>query len=174
MLLTLSNLSYMRTNEVPQLISQFETAFSLTLTEESKTIHNSLTSHDTQLFQAYIEPTISKLSEIISTAIQSRDWEPAPDSRPQNAKPYVYDVLLALVLVHSDVSTTASALIPASFRISSNTPVWHFCPRSRVAKLATHCLPLCKRRWTSSSWPSRSTCIRPIVQAKCKARSISR
>ncbi len=42
MLLTLSNLQVIRTRVVPQLMEQFETAFGLKLTDESKVAPHSL------------------------------------------------------------------------------------------------------------------------------------
>lgn len=109
MLLTLSNLTHLRSEVIPQLISHFEAAFSVKLTEESKTIRDVLAQIDARLFQSYVKPTVDKLTTIITNGVTSKDWEPSTP-RPVDAKPYVYDVLLALVLVHAEVtgSTTTS------------------------------------------------------------------
>ncbi|GAB7341375.1 hypothetical protein MBLNU457_7633t1 [Dothideomycetes sp. NU457] len=109
MLLTLSNLNYLRREIIPQLISQFETSFSVKLAEESKTIRDVLGQIDSRLFQSYVKPTVDKLSATISNGVASPAWMPQTP-RPTNAKPYVYDVLLTLVLVHTEVSTSATAL----------------------------------------------------------------
>ncbi|PHH90630.1 hypothetical protein CDD83_3077 [Cordyceps sp. RAO-2017] len=112
MLLTLSNLQSLRSQVVPSLNSQFENAFSVKLTDESKTIRDVLGQIDARLFQSYTKPSIEKLREIIQAGLCAPDWMPAANQRPQTAKPYVYEALLTLVLVHSQVSTTAPTLTP--------------------------------------------------------------
>jgi len=109
MLLTLSNLNHLRREIIPQLISQFETSFSVKLSDESKTIRDVLAQIDARLFQYYVQPTVSRLSTTITDGVTSPSWPPATP-RPSNAKPYVYDVLLSLVLVHTEVSTSATTL----------------------------------------------------------------
>ena len=109
MLLTLSNLAHLRTEVIPHLILLFETSFSVKLTEESKTIRDVLGQIDARLFQSYVKPTVDKLNKIINDGVTSPNWVPAVP-RPSDAKPYVYDVLLNLVLVHSEVTATASSL----------------------------------------------------------------
>jgi exocyst complex component 2 len=113
MLLTLSNLLLLRAEVVPNLNTQFENAFSVKLTDESKTIRDVLGQIDDRLFQSYTRPTIDNLRRIVRAGVASPDWAPAPSSRaekPREVKPYVYEALLSLVLVHSQVSTTASSL----------------------------------------------------------------
>ncbi|GAB0134209.1 hypothetical protein EsDP_00002590 [Epichloe bromicola] len=112
MLLTLSNLQALRSQVVPSLNSQFENAFSVKLTDESKTIRDVLGQIDARLFQSYTKQSIEKLSEIIKAGLSAPDWAPEPNTRPSTAKPYVYEALLALVLVHSQLSTTAPSLTP--------------------------------------------------------------
>jgi exocyst complex component 2 len=111
MLLTLSNLTHLRIDLIPHLITTFETAFSVSLTDETKTIRDVLSQIDTRLFQSYVKPTVETLNKIISDGVTSPNWVPkSTQQRPTDAKPYVYDVLLALVLVHSEVSSTAPTL----------------------------------------------------------------
>lgn len=110
MLLTLSNLAHLRAEIIPHLISQFEASFSVKLTEESKTIRDVLGQIDARLFQSYVKPTVETLNKIINDGVTSPNWVPAV-SRPTDAKPYVYDVLLTLVLVHSEITSTASTLV---------------------------------------------------------------
>ncbi|PON23542.1 exocyst complex component Sec5 [Trichoderma gamsii] len=112
MLLTLSNLQALRSQIVPNLNSQFENAFSVKLTDESKTIKDVLGQIDARLFQSYTKQATEKLREIILAGLEDPDWAPASGERPQTAKPYVYETLLTLVLVHSQVSTTAASLTP--------------------------------------------------------------
>ena len=109
MLLTLSNLAHLRADIIPHLISQFESSFSVKLTDESKTIRDVLGQIDARLFQSYVKPTVDELSQIVNDGITSPGWVPSTP-RPTDAKPYVYDVLLLLVLVHSEITATASTL----------------------------------------------------------------
>ena len=52
MLLTLSNLQALRATVVPSLNTQFENAFSVKLTDETKTIRDVLSQIDARLFQS--------------------------------------------------------------------------------------------------------------------------
>ena len=108
-LLTLSNLGTLQSNVIPSLISQFEINFSLPLAEESKTIRDALSQISDRLFVSYTQPTAAQLSNIVHAGISSPDWLPAT-ARPSAVKPYVYEALLLLVYIHSEVSTTAPQL----------------------------------------------------------------
>ncbi|KAJ4270403.1 Exocyst complex component S5 [Fusarium torreyae] len=110
MLMTLSNLSSLRSQVVPSLNLQFENAFSVKLTDESKKIREVLGQIHERLFQSYTKQSIERLRDVIQSGISAPDWAPGQGQRTQTAKPYVYDALLTLVLVHSQVSTTAPAL----------------------------------------------------------------
>jgi exocyst complex component 2 len=108
MLLTLSNLQALRINIVPNLITQFENAFSVKLTDEAKTIRDVLGQIDARLFQLYTKPAVEGLRTIIYAGITAPDW--APTEKPKEVRSYIYEALLSLVLVHTQVSTTASSL----------------------------------------------------------------
>lgn len=107
MLLTLSNLQALRTDVVPNLTMQFENAFSVKLTEESKTIRDVLGQIDARLFQSCTRPAMEEVGNIIRAGILSADWE--PKEKPTEVKPYVYEALLKLVFIHAQVSTTAAS-----------------------------------------------------------------
>lgn len=108
MLLTLSNLQALRVDVVPNLTTQFENAFSVKLTEEAKTIRDVLGQIDARLFQSYTKPTVDTLRAIVRRGVLASDW--APTEQPKEVRPYVYEALLCLVIVHTQVSTTASSL----------------------------------------------------------------
>jgi exocyst complex component 2 len=110
MLLTLSNLQFLRVDVVPNLTTQFENAFSFKLTEEAKTIRDVLGQIDARLFQSYTRPAVENLRGIIRLGIAAPQWAPGPNEKPKDVRPYIYEVLLSLVLVHTQVSTTASSL----------------------------------------------------------------
>ncbi|CAD6592738.1 MAG: hypothetical protein ASARMPREDX12_007306 [Alectoria sarmentosa] len=108
-LLTLSNLAALQTSVVPDLVSQFESNFSVTLTDESKTLRDALSQISERLFLSYTQPTANKLSSIVHAGISSPNWVPAT-ARPSAVQPYIYESLLLLVYVHTEVSTTAAPL----------------------------------------------------------------
>lgn len=110
MLLTLSNLQVLRIETVPNLTTQFENAFSVKLTEESKTIRDVLGQIDARLFQSYTRPAVETIRTIVRNGITSPSWPPPLSEKPREVRPYVYEALLSLVLVHTQVSTTASSL----------------------------------------------------------------
>lgn len=111
MLLTLSNLHALQKETVPHLTSQFETNFSVKLTEEFKTIQDVLGQINARLFQSYCRSSVERLSKLIQSGIMSPSWAPTT-TRPSEARPYVYEALLHLVLVHTEVSTTSVSLLP--------------------------------------------------------------
>ena len=107
---------------MPLLISNFETAFSVKLTDEGKTVRDVLKQIEDRLFQSYTTPTIESLKNTITTGIGSPDWVPTTD-HPDQVKPYVYNTLLTLVLVHTEISTTIPSTVSASAsRSSPNAP----------------------------------------------------
>lgn len=110
MLLTLSNLQSLRTDEVPHLNVQFENAFSVKLTDETKTIRDVLGQIEQRLFQTYTRPSVEAIRQIIRAGVTAPDWPPPDSKKPREVKPYVYEALLSLVLVHTQVSTTAASL----------------------------------------------------------------
>lgn len=111
MLLTLSNLAALHSDVVPALISKFEDAFSVKLTDESKTITDVLGQIDSKLFLSFVRPALTKMQNMIYNGIASPTWAPAPGQKPTEPKPYVHDVLLQLVSTHTQVSTTAPPLL---------------------------------------------------------------
>ena len=111
MLLTLSNLAALRESVVPNLINTFENAFSVKLTDESKTITDVLGQIDSKLFLSFVRPALTAMQNMIYTGIASPDWAPREGEKPAEPKAYVHDVLLELVGVHTQVSTTAPPLL---------------------------------------------------------------
>ncbi|KAK4553746.1 Exocyst complex component S5 [Recurvomyces mirabilis] len=111
-LMTLSNLSHLRAEVIPHLISAFETNFTVTLTDDTKTIRDALGQIDARLFQSYVRPTIDFMSIQIHDGINSPSWAPAKPTTTttplQNASPYIYTLLLHLVLLHTEITTTTS------------------------------------------------------------------
>ncbi|KAI5781456.1 exocyst complex component Sec5-domain-containing protein [Geopyxis carbonaria] len=111
MLLTLSNLQLLRSEIVPELISQFETSFSVKLTDESKTVRDALSQIDAQLFTDYTAPLVTLITSTIRNGVLDPDWSPPPGKLATEVRPYIYDALLSLVEVHAQVTTTAPSLV---------------------------------------------------------------
>lgn len=95
---------------MPNLNTQFENAFSVKLTDETKTIRDVLGQIDARLFQSYTRPAIESLRRVIRAGVTAPDWCPPPGTKPREVRPYVYEALLGLVLVHTQVTTTAPSL----------------------------------------------------------------
>ncbi|KAL8990857.1 MAG: hypothetical protein Q9177_000586 [Variospora cf. flavescens] len=112
LLLTMSNIKYFQTDLIPQLITHFETSFSLKIPEETRTIKDALSQIEAKLFKSYTGPSAEKLASTIYNGITSPNWVPTTD-RPTELRPYVYEALLQLVYIHTEVSTTAPPLLHA-------------------------------------------------------------
>ena len=116
------------------MIANFETSFSVKLTEESKTVRDVLKQIEDRLFQSYTKPTIASLDETITTGIAAPDWIPSIE-RPDQVRPYVYNTMLTLVLVHTEISTTIpSSVLASANRSASNAPA------SLLVTILTHLL----------------------------------
>ncbi|KAL7266939.1 Exocyst complex component S5 [Rhizina undulata] len=111
MLLTLSNLQLLKADVVPELIMQFETSFSVKLTDESKTLKDALSQIDAQLFDEYTKPIVKSVCKIVRGGILTPEWSPPPGKLATEVKPYIYEALLVLVQAHSQVTITAPSLV---------------------------------------------------------------
>ncbi|KAL8916379.1 MAG: hypothetical protein Q9172_006321 [Xanthocarpia lactea] len=111
LLLTMSNMQFFRTDLAPQLVAQFETNFSHKLTDETKSIKQALSQIEEKLFKSYAGPFARDLASLIHNGITSPAWVPTTD-RPTELRPYVYESLLLLVNIHTEVTTTAPPLLP--------------------------------------------------------------
>lgn len=109
-----------QTEITPQLLTLFETLFSVQLTDETNRIRDVLSQLDAQLFRSYTKPHATKIHNTIESGIFSPNWAPAPDARKSVAdrdpSPYVFTVLLDLVIVHTESSTTSAPLTPRILR----------------------------------------------------------
>ncbi|KAF2796990.1 hypothetical protein K505DRAFT_322920 [Melanomma pulvis-pyrius CBS 109.77] len=114
LLLTLSNMTSFQTEITPQLLTLFETLFSVQLTDETARIRDVLSQLDDKLFKSYTKPHVSKINTTISFGIFDPGWAPEPDygksPADRDPSPYVFTVLLDLVIVHTEVSTTSPPL----------------------------------------------------------------
>lgn len=111
MLLTLSNLASIRSSEIETLISNFEAAFSVKLTDETNTIHSTMDQVKSNLFAEYTKPIVASLHEIVQAGVLSPDWPPPRGRNATEVRSYVYDAMLKLVDVHAQVMTTSPAMV---------------------------------------------------------------
>ncbi|KAF2472811.1 uncharacterized protein BDR25DRAFT_283350 [Lindgomyces ingoldianus] len=120
LLLTLSNMSEFNTSTAPHLLTQFETLFSVQLTDETTRIRDVLQQLDSQLFKSYTKPHIQRITSTIQSGIFSPSWAPSPPRgksvADRDPSPYVFTILLSLVIVHTEVSTTSPSLTPRILR----------------------------------------------------------
>lgn len=105
MLLTLSNFRYLKSNYIPHLVNDFENSFGVALSEEADAIYDVLNQIDSRIFDFYTSPTANHLREEILAGITSPDWAPTT-GLPTQVRPYVSSVMLRLVMVHAEISTT--------------------------------------------------------------------
>jgi exocyst complex component 2 len=102
-------------NEItPQLLTLFETLFSTPMPDETARIRDVLGQLDAQLFRSYTKPHVAKISRTIESGIFDPSWAPDPPRgksvADRDPSPYVFTVLLDLVIVHTEVSTTSPPL----------------------------------------------------------------
>lgn len=100
LLLTLSNMAAFQTDVTPQLLSLFETLFSVQLTDETNRIRDVLSQLDTQLFRSYTKPHATKIHNTIEAGIFSSSWASSSDFgnakksvADRDPSPYVFTVL---------------------------------------------------------------------------------
>ena len=106
-LLTISNFQYLRADILPSLVTTFESHFLLTISDDAKIMRDVLSQMYGNVFGAYVAPHKDALRILITRGVSAPDYAPV---RPRDAKPYVYDTLLHLVMVHTEVTRTAPAL----------------------------------------------------------------
>jgi exocyst complex component 2 len=110
-----------QTEITPQLLSLFETLFSVQLSDETARIRDVLSQLDNQLFRSYTKPHATKIHSTIESGIFSPRWAPVSESARKSVadrdpSPYVFTVLLDLVIVHTESSTTSAPLTPRILR----------------------------------------------------------
>ncbi|KAJ3300604.1 hypothetical protein HK104_009261 [Borealophlyctis nickersoniae] len=110
-LLVISNLSYMRQIMVPKLVTLFEEKFNVRTAGDTKNLEDTSDHLDTLLFQNYIRRKCIKVHDILRNGIlfSGLAWNDLP--RPQEIRSYCYQILLALVMAHAEVSDVSRLLV---------------------------------------------------------------
>ncbi|GAA5899347.1 exocyst subunit SEC5 [Sporobolomyces salmoneus] len=110
-LLTVSNLTHLRESIIPRMISQFQTAFKVDMSQDAQMLMEVTDQLDKILFDDYVKRKSAEVGEIIRKGVLGGgiDWYEA--EKPKEVHPFIYDALLSLVLVHAQVSATAKPLV---------------------------------------------------------------
>ena len=111
-LLSVSNLTYLRTSIIPAWIRQFQDAYQVSLAKEQATILEACTRRDQELFDDFVQRKSASVMDVIRRGVLESgiDWSNLP--KPTHVHPYVYQSLLMLVQVHAQLRMTASQLVP--------------------------------------------------------------
>lgn len=144
-LLTLSNMSAFQSDITPQLISLFETLFSIQLTDETNRIRDVLSQLEGKIFASYTAPYVAKIAATIENGVFSPTWAPPPPSgkgvADRDPSPFVFSVLLDLVIVHTESSTTSYPLTPRILRSLFESTTQSLIKTFRSPKLDSVTLP---------------------------------
>ncbi|RMZ71877.1 exocyst complex component sec5 [Pyrenophora seminiperda CCB06] len=148
LLLTLANMTAFQSEITPQLLTLFETLFSVQLSDETNRIRDVLSQLDLQLFRSYTKPHATKIHTTIESGIFSPSWAPTTPSSgnsksvaDRDPSPYVFSVLLDLVIVHTESSTTSAPLTPRILRSLFESTTASLISTFQSDKLTTISLP---------------------------------
>ncbi|KAG0222103.1 hypothetical protein BGX31_009344 [Mortierella sp. GBA43] len=110
-LITISNLNELRLVTITKLLKDFEKTCTINLAEDGKTLMEVVDQLDGILFDDYIKRKTVVASRIVTDGILygGIDWAASP--RPTAVHSYMYDALLSLVVVHSQITEIAPPLV---------------------------------------------------------------
>ncbi|OAD75620.1 hypothetical protein PHYBLDRAFT_132744 [Phycomyces blakesleeanus NRRL 1555(-)] len=110
-LLTVSNLSFMRSTVMRKLVLLFEMAYKCSMEEDLKTLIDVVDQLDRILFNDYVKRKSLLIKDIIRQGIllSGIDWYSI--SKPTEVHSFVYEALMTLVMVHAQVSSVTRQLI---------------------------------------------------------------
>ncbi|KAF8923888.1 hypothetical protein BGZ58_002410 [Dissophora ornata] len=110
-LITISNLSELRSVTIPKLLTDFEKICGITMAEDGKTLVEVVDQLDSILFDDYIKRKTVVASRVITDGIMygGIDWLSIP--KPTGVHPFMYEALLSLVLVHAQINEIAPPLV---------------------------------------------------------------
>ncbi|KAI8987114.1 exocyst complex component Sec5-domain-containing protein [Pilobolus umbonatus] len=111
-LLTVSNMEHMRSTVMSRLVTLFESAYNIQMEEDLRTLIDVVYQLDGILFGDYLKRKTQVIRDIIRHGILNSgiDWASIP--KPQEVHPFVYEALMLLVMVHSQISSVAKQLVP--------------------------------------------------------------
>ncbi|KAF7972154.1 hypothetical protein HWV62_18804 [Athelia sp. TMB] len=111
LLLVISNFNNLSSQLIPSMITQLETAFSVSIDEDRRTLMTVVRELDKNLFDGYINPKAAVVKEIARSGIldPNMDWYDTP--QPTEIRPYMFEILMYLVSTHAQVSRVAEQLL---------------------------------------------------------------
>ncbi|KAK7046645.1 exocyst complex component SEC5 [Favolaschia claudopus] len=111
LILVISNFGHLATAIVPNMITQLETAFGISIAEDRNTLMTVVQELDKTLFEGYTKPKADNVTKIIRGGIldSGMDWYETP--QPTEIRPYMYEALIYLVTVHAQVSAISENLL---------------------------------------------------------------
>ncbi|KAJ7695444.1 exocyst complex component Sec5-domain-containing protein [Mycena rosella] len=111
LLLVVSNFGNLANAIVPNMITQLETAFGISIAEDRQTLMTVVQELDKTLFEGYAKPKADGVTTIIRSGIldSGMDWFDTP--QPTEIRPYMFEALIYLVTVHAQVSSISEALL---------------------------------------------------------------
>ncbi|KAG8937046.1 hypothetical protein FRC03_004111 [Tulasnella sp. 419] len=111
LLLVLANLAHLKKTSIPNMISQLETAFGISIHQERGAVLRAVNELDLNLFQELVKPKSLTLTTTIQQGILDSEMDWFETSRPTEVRPYMFKVLLNIVEYHAKVSSVAKSLL---------------------------------------------------------------
>ncbi|KAI0284606.1 exocyst complex component Sec5-domain-containing protein [Russula aff. rugulosa BPL654] len=110
-LLVISNFVNLKRVRIPDMITQLETAFNITVDNDKATLMSVVDQLDQLLFEKFIKPKVTVVTGKLRGGIldPKMDWYETP--QPTEIRPYMFDTLLYLVGVHAQVNEVAPPLL---------------------------------------------------------------
>ncbi|CCA74454.1 related to Exocyst complex component Sec5 [Serendipita indica DSM 11827] len=111
LLLVISNLAHLNKVLIPAMLTQIQSSFGISMEEARRTLNEVVRGVDRTLFEDYIKPKARVLTGLIRKGVieSEIDWFNIP--RPTEVRHYIYEILMYLVSVHAEVSSTANSLL---------------------------------------------------------------
>ncbi|GAB5588983.1 Exocyst complex component S5 [Umbelopsis nana] len=110
-LLTVSNLSRLKSHIIRKLLGLFEAAYKCSMEDELKTLIDVVDQLDGILFEDYIKRKSTVINEIITSGILKGGIDWYNISKPTEVHPFVYEALMSMVMVHSQVTSVSKSLV---------------------------------------------------------------
>ncbi|KAI1317314.1 hypothetical protein EDD11_008683 [Mortierella claussenii] len=110
-LITISNLSELRSVTIPKLLTDFEKTCGISMVDDGKTLVEVVDQLDSILFDDYIKRKTVVASRVITDGILygGIDWYSIP--KPTGVHSFMYEAMLSLVVVHAQINEIAPPLV---------------------------------------------------------------
>ncbi|KZT28105.1 hypothetical protein NEOLEDRAFT_1233888 [Neolentinus lepideus HHB14362 ss-1] len=116
LLLVVSNFGHLQRVIIPSMVSDLETAFSISMDQDRQTLMTVVQELDKTLFDSYISPKAAVVKGMIRSGILDSDIDWYETPRPTEIRSYMYETLMYLVGVHNQVNTAAAPLLDRTLK----------------------------------------------------------